>query len=140
MNDETSDREVGDAWMAHILGSLYERWPRRVDFSALDLGAKTSLEPPRDPEEFFDDLIRFLDRNGYVDADQRIEGSAFGVALTDKGLSTLGSPIEADQKALGTRLKEAATEAGKETGRHVIAELVGLVIGSALKSASGGSA
>lgn len=55
-----SNREVGNIWMAHIVGELYEAWPRRRDFSSLDVGVATASDPSEDPEDFFDDLTLWL--------------------------------------------------------------------------------
>jgi hypothetical protein len=127
-----SNNEVGQIWTAYIVGELYELWPRRRDFNSMDVSVATGDEPREDPEEFFDDLIMWMKDNNLVRFGQATEGCAFGVALTEKGFDVLGRHAPGIDRPLGTKLKEAATGAGKDAGRAVIASLVGAMVGGAI--------
>ncbi|MCQ1766141.1 hypothetical protein NOJ28_11400 [Neorhizobium galegae] len=137
MKKETSDKDVANAWTAFILGQLFESWPRRQDFNAMDVGVATSFAPRSDPEELFDDLLMWLDRNHYIHIDQHgSEGNAYGVSLTNEGLKVLGQQPQSLDRPLGTRMKEAAASIGGEVRGATIAELIGTLVGAAAKQFS----
>ena len=69
-----ANRDIGNAWTAHILGVLFENWPKRQDFNALDLSTKALALPRDEEEELFDDLIRFLADENYIRVGQSSEG------------------------------------------------------------------
>lgn len=123
-----TDQEVGRAWTAYIVGELFEAWPRRCDFSALDLGRATGVSARNDEEELFDDLAKWLLDNGFIRFDQASEGAAYGVALTEKGFAVLGRNAPGTERPLGAKLKEAATGAGKDAARATLASLIGVMV------------
>ncbi|MGY2936001.1 hypothetical protein ACVWZ6_005603 [Bradyrhizobium sp. GM6.1] len=116
MTSLPDDQDVGRAWTAYIVGELFEAWPRRCDFSALDLGRATGVSPRKDEEELFDDLSKWLLDNGFIHFDQATEGAAFGVALTEKGFAVLGRNAPGTEKPLGTKLKEAGRRSWERRG------------------------
>jgi hypothetical protein len=138
-----SNREVGNAWTSFILGELYESWPMRIDLNHLDVGSKTNVSPASDGEILFDDLISWLEAEGYIRTSPQDapEGNVYGVALTSKGYKILGNIPDSLNKPLGSRLKEAAFEAGKEgamkAGKESVAALIGMTFGAAIKTWAG---
>lgn len=128
-----SNRDVGNAWTAAILGALYEEWPRRLDFNAMDLETTTGATPKHESEELFDDLLQWLEDNGFIrSSDQEApEGNIYGVALTERGHSILGGTPASLDRPLGTKLAEVATAAGAEVSKASIGQLVALAIGTA---------
>jgi len=132
-----SNPEIGNAWTAAILGTLFERWPKRQDFNVMDVSTKTGVHAlESEEEELFDDLILFLEQELYINVGQRSGGNALGVALTGKGYAVLGSTPESLAEPLGNRLKAVATGAATEGGRQAIATAVGLAFGAAVKALS----
>ncbi|ABD08420.1 conserved hypothetical protein [Rhodopseudomonas palustris HaA2] len=135
-----SNREVGNAWTSFILGELYESWPMKINLNHLDIGSRTKVAPVRDEEILFDDLISWLEAEGYIRTSPQDapEGNVFGVALTSKGYEILGNIPDSLSKPLGVRLKEAALEAGKDgamkAGKESIAALIGMTFGAAIKT------
>lgn len=128
-----SDSEVGGAWTAYVLGELFERWPRRLDFNALDVASAT-ISPRNEPEELFDDLFNWLHINGYVHIGQQGgEGHAYLVSLTNQGFSVLGQQPKGLDQPLGKKLKSAAASVGSDTRGAVISELIGTMVGAASK-------
>jgi hypothetical protein len=136
--DVVSNREAGNAWTAHILGELFDNWPKRIDLNYLDVSSKTRVQPRFDPEETFDDLLLWLRTEGFVTFEQETEMNAFGVALTKNGFAALGSQPEGLNQPLGTKLKEAASQTASEARGAAVSHLVGLAIGSALTVIKGG--
>ncbi|WP_117196404.1 hypothetical protein [Rhizobium terrae] len=63
---EVTDRDIGNAWTAHILGQLFSGWPRRQDLNAMDVAVATGFQPRSEPKEMFDDLVMWLNDNGYL--------------------------------------------------------------------------
>lgn len=128
-----SDSEVGGAWTAYVLGELFDKWPRRLDFNALDV-ASVTISPRNDPEELFDDLFNWLNANGYIHIGQDAgEGHALLVSLTNQGFSILGQKPKGFEQPLGRKLKTAAAAIGSQTGGAVISELIGTMVGAASK-------
>jgi hypothetical protein len=137
MKEETSDKDVGNAWTAFILGQLFESWPRRQDFNTMDVSTATGTAPRTDPEELFDDLLMWLDRNRYIHIDQHgSEGNAYGVSLTNEGFAVLGQQPHSLDRPLGTKMKEAASSIGGDVRGATIAELIGTLVGAAAKQFS----
>ena len=140
---EPTNREIGQAWTAYMLGELYEEWPRQLDFNSLDLGTKTGIEPRKDPEEMFDHLVEWLRDNHLIRfKGWEGEGSVSGVSLTERGVAILGEDLglqkEATKEPIGSVLKRVAKGAASEAGRAAIAETMGTLIGSAAKALGGG--
>jgi hypothetical protein len=125
------NREVAAAWIAYILGELFEEFPRRQTFSALDVSTHSGIEPRREPEGFFDDLLLWLRDNGYVRYTQDTEGVAYDVALTERGFSALGKTPDGLDRPIGAKLKEVSTAGAAEAGKAVIATTVGSLLGAA---------
>ncbi|MEY9785420.1 hypothetical protein [Sinorhizobium fredii] len=126
-----TNREIGQAWTAYILGELFESWPRRLDLNRMDLETKTSIGPRDEPEAMFDDLVAWLSDNNLIALQDWGDGNAYNVSLTDRGLAILGESLGLEQKPVGSVLRKVASGAASETGRALIAETVGLIIGSA---------
>jgi hypothetical protein len=127
-----SNRDIGNAWTAEILGALFESWPKRQDFNALDLSATGILPRSEEAEELFHDLILWLEQENYITVGHRnVAGNAYQVALTGKGYSVLGSMPASLSQPLGSRLKDVAKEAGSEAGRQTIAGVVAMALGAA---------
>jgi len=82
-----ADHEIADFWKAHILGALWEKRPRALDFSLEDVSDATGLEPVEDVSEFFDDVADWMIGENLIAlrANERIEGQIFSVRLTSKG-------------------------------------------------------
>lgn len=137
MSDIPTNREIGHAWTAHILGELFDEWPRRVDFNAMDIETSTEVGPRKDGEDFFDHLFEWLKDEGFVRFTQATEGNVYDVSLTEKGVNILGQKLGIEAKEpIGTQLKGIAKSAGSEAGRAAISEAVGYVIGGAIKAMS----
>lgn len=133
MNNFPSDKDVGGAWAAHILGELFEAWPRRLDFNAMDI-AEATIAPSDEPEDLFDGLVNWLYLNGYIHVGQQgPEGSVLLVSLTNYGFSVLGQKPKGLDQPLGTKLKTAAQSIGSETKSAAISELIGTLVGAAAK-------
>lgn len=133
MGEFPSDKDVGGAWAAHILGELFEAWPRRLDFNAMDVAAAT-MSPKDEPEDLFDGLVNWLYLNGYIHIGQQgPEGSALLVSLTSYGFSVLGQKPKGLDQPLGTKLRSAAASIGSETKSAAISELIGTLVGAAAK-------
>lgn len=135
MGEIRSNREIGQAWAAHVLGELFDAWPRRVDFNAMDIETATEIGPKSEPEDFFDHLFDWLRDEGFVRFGQGTEGNVYDVALTEKGVSILGQNLGiAAGEPIGLRLKGIAKNAASEAGRAAISEAVGYVLGGAIKA------
>ena len=124
-----------------MLAQLSDAWPRRVDFNALDLGTKTEARPEveEEAEELFDDLFRWLRNEGFVTFIQDGEGWAVDVQITSKAMDAIGHAMPTDKGPVGTQLQKIAAGAGPETGRAIIAETVGQLIGAAARAFTGSS-
>jgi len=132
MNRPTNN-EIGKAWTAYILGELFESWPATLNFNILDTSQATGVAPAEDEEiEFFISLTDWLRDNGYISFEQSSENQVYNVALTEKGFAILDEKPIGTERSLGTRMKEAATTAGKDAGRAVIASLVGAMVSTAV--------
>lgn len=128
METEKSNGEIGKVWTAYILGELFEAWPRRCDFNAMDIGVATGEEPRSDPEEFFNHLLDWLRDNGFVRLGESIDGAVYDVALTEKGCNVLGRTVPGTERTLGAKLKEVASGAGKDAGRAVVSSLISTLL------------
>lgn len=126
-----NNKEVAGVWISYLLGELFAEFPRRQSFTALDVASQSGVEPRRDPEEFFDDLVLWLKDNGYVRFTQSTDGAAFDVALTERGFTVLGQKPEGLDRPLGSKLKEIATGVAREGGKAAIAQTVGTLFGAA---------
>lgn len=135
MSQKPSNREIGQAWTAFILGELFEEWPRKVDFNAMDLATATGLGPVTDEEEMFDGLFDWLRDEGFVRFEQRTEGNVYAVTLTKRGIDVLRQNLGVDLKEpLGSKLRSMAKSAGSQAGRAAIGEAIGQVIGAAMRA------
>lgn len=134
---EPSSRDIGNAWIAHILGELFDQWPRRADFNAMDVRRETRLGPRVDEEDLFDDLLLWLRDNGFVRYEQSSEGNAFAVALTEKGFAVLGTTPVTFEKPLGAKMKEAARAAAGDARKTLISSLVKLLVTGIASQISG---
>jgi hypothetical protein len=132
-----TNNEAGAAWTAYILGELYIDWPRRRDFNWMDVGRTVDVSPRVEPEELFDELLMWLRDNGFVVFDQLVDGNAFNIALTEKGFAILGKTSIETERSLGSRMKDAATSAGKDAGRAIVASLVGAMVSGTLTALKG---
>ncbi len=133
---ELSNREIGNLWMTYILSELYEAWPRRIDLSA-EMARNETGEAVDEEDEFFDDLILWLEREGYIRTSQESpEGIAYGAALTNKGHALLLEK-EAGARTMGERMKDQLASVAKEgvssAKSEIIGQLVGAIIGAAAK-------
>jgi hypothetical protein len=122
--------------MAYILSELYESWPKKLDLSAEIVRASTG-QPVEDEEEFFNDLVAWLERESYIRFEGLPDGVAYGASLTEKGQALLIAKAPAEQKTFGERMKEEVKGLAKEgvttAKSEIIAQLVGALIGSAAK-------
>lgn len=102
-----ADHEIAEAWKAQILAWLYERRPRKQDFTIDDLEEATGLCPADDPDDFFEDVLDWLVEEGLIRAPKghRLEGQVLSVQLTAKAQ---GLMQKAEEGALG----KIATTAG----------------------------
>lgn len=137
---QATNNEIGEAWTLYILGQLAEEWPRRVDFNAMDLGTRTESSPLGDEEDLFDHLMEWLRDHGLIGFNQAIEGNAYDVWITDRGLGIIGHTLDIEKRQWGPKLKTLAKGAASETGRAAIAETVGLLIGATARGFSGAGA
>ncbi|RWB50731.1 hypothetical protein [Mesorhizobium sp.] len=123
------NRDIANAWISYILGELYSEWPRRLDFNAMDVGKATGTEARWEDETLFDDMIRWLQNNGYILVGQEGDDwSVYGVELTEKGYLLLGSKPESLSEPLGDKMKEAAKVGAAEAGKSVVSNLVGMLM------------
>ena len=100
----------------------------------MDVSVATGLDPLRDPEELFDDLVLWLHDNGYIRIDQNGDsGNFYGVSLTNQGFAVLGGQPDGLDRPLGAKMKEAASSVGGEIRSSVISELIGTLVGAAAK-------
>lgn len=125
------NKEVAGVWISYLLGELFAEFPRRQSFNAMDVATQSGIEPRRDSELFFDDLLLWLRDNGYVHFTQSAEGAAFNVALTERGFAVLGQKPDGLDQPLGSKLKEVAAGVAREGGKAAIAQTVGTLFGAA---------
>lgn len=78
-------------------------------------------------ETFFDNTLTFLVSEGFV-YDERGE-----MRLTSKALTILNAPMEGLGISRGSRLHEAVKEVGHEARKSAVSEVVGSIIGAAVK-------
>ena len=135
--ERVSNRDAGNAWTAYILGYLYEEWPARADLNYLDISKATDIDAGYYGEDIFTDLLLWLRQEGFIAFQEGYDGGASCVSLTSKGMASLGEDVGCSKGPLGKRLKQVFSEAGGETRRAAISELVGIVIGAAAKAYSG---
>ncbi len=137
---------------AHIFGVLYASFPmaRPLHEAEVMQAIKASLEfgPNEEtlPGKFFVNTVMWLEETGYIHS--RGSGQDRKIVLMPKALEALNATLSAlegkkakeDEKSVGERLSEVATEAGKdlakETRKQVASQLVGQVIGHAMKAFS----
>ncbi len=138
MTDNLSNRDVANVWISHVLGKLYEEWPRRCDFDWMAVGNKTGVDVRTDPDQLFDDTMRWLLNNDYIryGGQSAGEDSWLDVELTEKGYLVLGSTPDSLKEPLGKRLSVAAGEAGSDIGRQTVGALIGAMVGAAFKTIS----
>jgi hypothetical protein len=143
-----SKRDAFDAVIVWALAEASEHVPLPVQLSFSDIpGPLRDLlaevaSDEREQARIWTESIGFLEREGYIlgkpshrDA-RRIEF----VRLTEKALYVLDAvPTALGGESVGSRLRSVAKEAGKESARAVLAETVGVIIGTAARTLSGGS-
>lgn len=134
---EFTNREIGEAWMAFILGELYEQWPRRCDISTEMAIEQTKVMPPVEADALFDDLTLFLENEGYIRISSSLEGVIYDASLTASGQALLGRPALKAGSTMGASLKNVAAGAAGEAGRAAISEVIGVMFGAAVKGIAG---
>jgi hypothetical protein len=136
-------------YTAHIFGMLYASFPvaRMVHAQEVVNAIQDSLElAPGELEQqskFFVNTMMWLEETGYIKS--RGAGQDRKIVLMPKAFEALNATLSAlegkkaktDEKSVGARLSEVATEAGKEmakeTWKQAASEMVGQVIGHAAK-------
>lgn len=78
-------------------------------------------------ETFVDNTVAFLKSEGFID-DDRGE-----LRLTSKALLILNAPMEGLGMSRGSKLHEAVKEVGAEARKTAVSEVVGSIIGAAVK-------
>ncbi|MGK9234764.1 hypothetical protein KXS07_23655 [Inquilinus limosus] len=135
---EPTNREIGQAWTAYMLGELFEAWPRQQQFDHEELEAETGIGPEHEKAAFFHDLAEWLRDNGLVQVKKWGIGGAYGVSLTQYGVAILGKDLglqqEAAKEPIGSVLKRVAKGAASEAGRAAIAETMGTLIGATARA------
>ncbi|MDI6027918.1 hypothetical protein QBK99_17145 [Corticibacterium sp. UT-5YL-CI-8] len=134
-------RDVANTWIAHVLGELYQQWPRRSDFNALDVATATGSSKGEEDPELFDDTIIWLRNNGYIrhsDQSSPDEGGWLEVELTEKSVLLLGKLPDSLQEPLGARMSKAAQAGASESGKAMIGSLVATLIETGIKSGLAG--
>lgn len=143
-------------YAAYIFGMLYEQFPVKRGIDVAQIAIALSL-PAQEPQKVHDSLslehtlvqhtIDWLVETGCLMRKTRGDGSHLYVlspkafeALNAK-LSTLeGKQSAAEEKSIGERFSEVAQTAGKEAAREglrkTVSEMVGLIIGHAVKALS----
>lgn len=139
-------------YTAHIFGMLYEQFPvaRRIDAAevakALNLAPRPADEKPSEAN-FVAETVQWLTATGYLYEIQTALASRYVLApkafeaLNAKLSSLQGKDPKADEPTLGERLASGAVDAGtglaKEAWKQVATEIVGQVIGYAMKAFTG---
>ena len=146
-------------YTAYLLGKLYDEFPvaRTVEtkavIDALKLPAQEKDEkhtPEAQEHQFVSQTLMWLVDTEYLIKREAGSGvkryvlSPKAFEALNATLSTLeGKSPKADEKSVGERLSEVAADAGKEMAkeglRKVMSEMVGQVIGHAMKVLSGPS-
>jgi len=106
-----ADHEIAEAWKAQLLAWLYERRPRKQEFTIDDLEEATGLCPAEESEDFFDDVLDWLVEEGLIRAPKsnRLDGQVLDVQLTAKAQ---GLMQRAEDGAFG-KIATVAGSAGK---------------------------
>lgn len=110
------EHEIAEVWKAQILATLYERRPRKQDFTVSDLEKVTQVGPVREPDEFFDDLIDWLIEEELirVSPSHRLGGQALDVQLSAKAQ---GQMQKAEAGLLGKAVGHASSAGASLLGK-----------------------
>jgi hypothetical protein len=145
-------------YAAYIFGKLYEEFPVRRGIEPADVVAILKLPPQEKLEKNHDAVstetnfvahtLRWLVETHYLILYETASRKRY--VLAPKAFEALNATLSAlegkkakeDEKSVGERLSEVATEAGKdlakETWKKLASEIVGGVIGHAAKAFSTG--
>ena len=129
-----ADHEIAEAWKAQLLAWLYERRPRKQDFTIDDLEEATGICPTDEPGDFFDDVLDWLVEEGLIRAptSNRLDGQVLSVQLTAKAQ---GLMQKAEEGTLG-KITTVAGTAGRSLVGKVTSAAVDLAF-AALRSQYG---
>ncbi len=134
--------ETFNATAVVVFDDLYQSFPHGVSLYNFEL-------VPRVREILGDDEVNkgdvaasviWLAKNNYVTWERHAlkdEGTGAHYSLSDKGLIALQRAPDALGPSLANRVKELATDGAQEAGKQAISNVIGEVIGSALKSMMG---
>jgi hypothetical protein len=135
------NREIAQIWMAEILARLYDAWPEQTTLKVKDTIDVTGITCEKN-EKLWSDLGQWLEAEDLI---RRATGTLDSVdfrhaVLTARGSEILGKPVPpGTETTLGTQLGEVAKDIGKgatkEGATKAVADLVGTLLGSMIKSA-----
>jgi len=142
-----SKRDAFNAVVVWALAEASEHMPLPVNLSFSDIPDDLRelltevASDEREQARLWKESVGFLEREHYITGKpshrdpRRIEF----VRLTEKALFVLDAvPPALGGETIGSKLKDVANEAGKETARAAVAETVGMMIGAAIRSLPGG--
>lgn len=143
-----SKRDAFNAVVVWALAEASEHMPLPVHLSFSDIpGPLRDLltevaTDEREQARIWTESVGFLERERYILGKQssRDPRRLEFVRLTEKALFVLDAiPPALGGETIGSKLKVVGKEAGKASARAVVAETVGVIIGTAARTLSGGS-
>lgn len=124
-----------DEITADVFAKLYSSFPEPCLLKAADfavtpmlLDERLGYEVRSKDAEFFFSCIRWLETAGYLNTRGANEHYIADAVLTSKGLEVLRAvPVNVKGKAsIGEQLSNVAVSGGKELGRSLVAEALGI--------------
>jgi hypothetical protein len=135
-----ANQERANVIIGAIFADLLENWPKYTDLRVEKFLASDTGEYFDQDIELFMALVQWLCDEGYLRYETASTSGAFYMSvLSEKGLRTLNAiPLGiAGATTFGDKIIEASKEVSKDSAKKIIGDLVGQMIGGAIKSLSG---
>jgi hypothetical protein len=123
-----------------IFAVLLEKWPTDTHLFPENILPPIIENPSSKDVQMFIGLVRWLRDEGYLRYKSANMGGGYAmVVLSEKGLRTLNAVPSGivGTGTFGEKIVEASKEVSKDASKKILADLVGQMIGGAIKSLSG---